>query len=159
MQYRDGEIAYTRAGNFTVGTDGTLMNAAGIKVADAGGGDIVIPAGSTEISIDERGFVSNQNGQIGQIMVVEFDNVQTLNPLGNTLYSLGPNEDGTLPDPKDDVEDTRVFQGVLEGSNVKPIIEMTRMIDILRSHQSVERALQGENERLRNAIRTLTQRN
>lgn len=148
VQAPGGGIAYSRAGNFHIAGDGTLLTAAGHPVADSGGASIAIPQGSTDIAIDEKGFVSNQDGQIGQIMIAEFDNLQALDPMGDNLYSTD-----AAPLPADN---TRVKQGMLEGSNVNPVLEMTRMIDTLRSYQSVQRLMQNENERLRTAVQRLT---
>jgi len=47
-------------------------------------------------------------------------------------------------------------QGYLEGSNVEGVLEMTRMIETLRDFQSVNKLMESENERLRNAIRKLS---
>jgi len=148
VQGPNGKVAYTRAGNFQMDVLGTLQTAAGDPMASAGGGNIIIPAGSTEISIDERGAVSNQDGQIGQMMVAEFENLQNLRPLGNNLYET---DDAPLPPTN-----TTVKQGLVEGSNVKPVIEMTRMIDTLRTYQSLQNVLQSENDRLRGVIDKLT---
>ena len=141
-------LRYTRAGNFQMDSTGALLTAAGDPVAAAGGANITIPQGSTEIKIDERGFVSNQNGQIGQIMIAEFADTRAMKPVGNTLY-----ETTQAPLPP---ENSRMRQGILEGSNVKPVVEMTRMIETLRSYQSVQNLLQTENERLRGVIQKLT---
>lgn len=112
------------------------------------GASITIPPGSREIKIDEKGFVSNEDGQLGQIMVVEFENIQTLEPYGHNMYL---NKDqGQL------ATNTRVKQGQLEGSNVQPIMEMTQMVETLRTYQSITRTLQSENDRLRTAIQKLT---
>ena len=151
IQGPGGKVAYTRAGNFQLSPDGTLMTPAGYPVASQGGGGITIPQGSSEIKIDGRGVVSNQDGQLGQIMLVEFENIQQLNPLGNNLYTT----DAAVKNADNSV----VAQGQLEGSNIKPVIEMTRMIDTLRSFQSVQNVLQAENERLRTAIQRLTGQN
>ena len=148
VQAPDGEVAYSRAGNLQMAADGTLVNAAGLPVADAGGAPIVIPEGSTEIKIDEKGFISNQDGQLGQIMIVEFENLQELEPIGNGLYKT----DAATTPPTE----TKMKQGQLENSNVKPIIEMTRMIETLRTFQSVQKVLETENDRLRSAIQKLT---
>lgn len=149
IQGPGGETNFTRAGNFQLDAKGVLTTAAGFPVADTGGGPIIVPEGSTEIKIDETGFVSNQDGQLGQIMVMEFDNIQTLEAMGNNLYRA--------PVPGVPAIDTVVKQGQLEGSNVKPVVEMTRMIETLRSFQSVQNILQTENDRLRTAIQRLTQ--
>ncbi|MCK6418459.1 MAG: flagellar basal-body rod protein FlgF [Alphaproteobacteria bacterium] len=140
--------AYTRGGNFQMDSNGTLLTAAGYPVSSMGGGGITIPEGSTEIKIDYKGIVSNQDGQIGQIKLVEFDNLQVLKPEGNGLYTT----DAASRAP----QTSRLRQGALEGSNVKPVLEMTRMIDTLRNYQSTQQILQAENDRLRTAIRELS---
>jgi flagellar basal-body rod protein FlgF len=148
VQGPGGQTAYTRAGNFQMSADGTLLTAAGYPVAGEGGSGITIPAGSTEIKIDNTGVISNQDGQIGKIMLVEFENVQQLEPLGDNLY--------TTTGAMTPARESQIRQGQLEGSNVVPVLEMTRMIDTLRSYQSVQNVLQTENERLRTAIQKLT---
>jgi flagellar basal-body rod protein FlgF len=149
VQGPGGTTSYTRAGDFQTDASGRLLTAAGFPVLDSGGGPITIPASATEINIDDKGAISDQNGQIGQLMLSEFDNIQALNPIGNGLYTANG---GSRP-----ATQTSVKQGALEGSNVKPVLEMTRMIDTLRTYQSTQQVLQTENERLRNAVRQLTQ--
>lgn len=152
IQGPDGEVGFTRDGGFELDSAGVLKIHGGLSVASAGGGDIVIPPGSTEIEIDENGVISNQDGQLGQIMISEFENLQELEARGNNIYSIG--DARATP-----ALQTRVKQGLLEGSNVKPVIEMTRMIETLRDYQSVQRLIQNENERLRGAIQRLTRSN
>ena len=149
VQAPNGDTAYTRDGGFSLAPGGGLVSSSGFPILDAGGGPITIPAGSSEIKIDQRGFISNQDGQIAQLLISEFDNIQEMEAIGNNQYITDAE-----PLPSDD---TVVSQGQLEGSNVKPVIEMTRMIDTLRAFQSVQNVLQSENERLRGAIQKLTQ--
>lgn len=147
----NGETVYTRDGDFTMNAEGLLLTQGGLPVAGEGGGEITIPQGSTEISIDEHGYISNQDGQIGQIMVVEFENLQELEPLGNNTYRT----DSTTLDP----ENTRVAQGFLEGSNVNGVLEMSRMIETMREYQRLQNTMQGEHDRMLNAIQKLTSAN
>lgn len=139
---------YSRSGNLHIGPEGTLMTSGNFPVVDDGGAPITIPADATEVKIDDKGVISTQNGQIGQIQIVEFENIQELEALGNNLYTT--DIVGT-PATK-----TTVKQGYIEGSNVNAIIEMTRMIDVSRSFQSIQSSMEKENERLRKAIQTLT---
>lgn len=148
IQGEGGETVYTRDGEFTLDATGRLMTMGGLGVASDGGGDITIPQGSTEIKIDGKGVVSNQDGPVGQIMVVEFEDLQSLTPLGNNTYST----DDAAIDPAN----TEVKQGYLEGSNVNAVLEMSRMIETLRSYQSLQNAMQGEHERMLTAIQKLT---
>lgn len=146
VQRPDGSTAYTRDGTFQKTANGTLITSSGYPVI-GDGGPLTIPEDSSEVIIDENGVVSNQNGQIGQLRVVEFTNIQSLKPAGNNLYE-------TTETPTA-AKKTTVQQGFLEGSNVKPILEMTRMIDILRGFQSVQQLLETEHDRLRSAIQKL----
>lgn len=147
VQMPSGEVGYTRDGNFQKSADGTLINASGWPVMGQGG-PITIPASSTEISIDERGIISDQNGTIGQLQIVEFENVQELEPTGNNIY---------ITDSKPTAaQNTVVQQGFLEGSNVNSVVEMTRMIEILRDFQTTQKLLDSEHDRLRSAIQKLT---
>lgn len=148
IQAPGGVTAYTRDGNFQKTQDGTLVTSAGFPVI-GDGGPIVIPDSATSISIDEKGVVSSQDGAIAQLMVVEFDNTQDLEAMGNNLYRTDS--------PSRPAENTIVANGYLEGSNVQPVVEMTRMVEILRSFQSTQRLLDGEHERLRSAIQVLTE--
>jgi flagellar basal-body rod protein FlgF len=48
-------------------------------------------------------------------------------------------------------EGTLIRQGFLEGSNVQVVSEVTRMIEINRDYQNIQKILQTEHDRLRNA--------
>lgn len=148
VQGANGETLYTRDGHFEINAEGTLLTGAGLEVAGNGGGVITIPAGSTEIKIDAQGTVSNQDGALGQIMVVEFADIQELEARGNNTYASNI--------PAEDATNTTVKQGYLEGSNVQAVTEITRMIETSRSFQSLQTTLQSEHDRLRGAIQALT---
>ena len=147
IQTPGGDVQYTRAGNLTMDQDGVVMNARGMPVASEGGGNITIPADAKEISIDRTGVISTEQGAIGKLMIVEFDNYQELNPAGNGLYETTAN---AIPATK-----TSVIQGKLEGSNVQAVVEMTRMIEVHREYQAVQNMMNNEHERLQTAARRL----
>jgi flagellar basal-body rod protein FlgF len=148
IQTPDG-LRYTRAGNFTMNADGDLITSHGDKVAGSGGGSITIPSGTREIRIAEDGTVSTEQGSVGNLMVVGFANDQTMIREGNGLYNTS--EQG-VP-----VTQSRVKQGMLEGSNVQPVLEMTRMIEVSRAYQATQRMMQDEHERQRTMVQRLTQ--
>ena len=144
-----GETQYTRAGNLTVNNNNELVTASGFKVSGPGGSGISIPAGSKEVVITDQGEVTADGNVTGRIGVVEFDNVQDLQPEGNGLYSA--------KSPGHPATETLMKQGSLEGSNVNAIQETTRMIDILRTYQMTMRMIQNEQERQVAAIQKLAQ--
>jgi flagellar basal-body rod protein FlgF len=47
-------------------------------------------------------------------------------------------------------------QGMIEASNVQPIIELTRLMNISRSYEAVSNMINGENDRIKNAIDKLS---
>ncbi len=149
IQAPNGEIQYTRDGDFSMMPNGTLVTQAGFPVASAGGGSIIIPEGTEDVTIDDRGNIYTEQGQIGQLGVFEFENVQELEQRGNNLYQIVGGE-------ANPATQSRVKQGHLEGSNVQPVVEMTRMIDTLRDFQNVARMIEREHERLRSAIQKLS---
>lgn len=150
IQTPDG-VQYSRAGNFHKNGAGELMTGSGQLVADEGGGTIVIPEDAIEVKISRDGTVSTDQGELARLMVVEFENPQSLEAQGNGLYKT--------EDPGNPAENTQVMQGMLEGSNVNAVLEMTRMIDVSRAYQSTQRMLQGEHDRQRGMIQTLTRSN
>lgn len=152
IQGPGGETAYTRDGTLRIDPSGILITQAGFPVAGEGGGNIVIPSDSVDIQISSDGAVSNQSGTIGTIQISEFENPQVLAPMGANLYSA----EGAAPIK---ATETTVLQGALEDSNVNGVVEMTRMIEISREYESLNNLLSDENDRLRNAIQTLTSSN
>lgn len=142
-----GAIQYTRGGNFNLNANNQLVTPSGYQVSGPGGNPVTIPAGVKEVAITKSGEVTADGNVVGRISVVEFDNIQSLTPQGNGLYSSDQ--------PSRPAVDTTVTQGALEGSNVNAIQEMTRMIDILRTYQSTMRMMQNEQERQVNAIQRL----
>ena len=147
IQTLGGEIQYTRSGNLSLDAEGVLRNARGLAVMDDRGGEITIPNDATEITIDRQGVISTNQGEVANLMILEFGNPQELNPAGNGLY-----ETTAVGVP---AERTTVKQGMLEGSNVQAVVEMTRMIDVHRTYQSVQHIMNSEHERLRTAAQRL----
>ncbi|MEM6812210.1 MAG: flagellar basal-body rod protein FlgF [Pseudomonadota bacterium] len=143
VQALGGDTQFTRAGNLGITPEGTLVTARGFPVLSQGGGEITIPQNAGPVTIDQNGVISTQQGQVDQLMIMEFDNPQDLDPAGNGLYRT--DAEGN------EAESTRVKQGMLESSNVQAVIEMTRMIEVLRDYQSVQNLMRSEHDRLRNA--------
>lgn len=146
-----GEMMFTRGGNFTVNSRNELVTSAGYAVAGSGGSAIAIPTNTREVKITEAGDVTADGNTVGRITMMEFDNLQELKPEGNGLYS---SKSGGRP-----ATETTMRQGMLEGSNVNSVFEMTRMIEILRDYQSTQKMISSEDDRQRGAIQKLAQTN
>jgi len=111
---------YTRAGNFQIDGTGTLVNTDGYPVLDISGQPIILPENTTSIQIGEAGNIKVNGEDFGSIGVVQFENPQLLERLSGRIFKSDAN-----PQP---AENYRMMQGTLEGANVQPITELTRMI-------------------------------
>ena len=148
IQTPEGE-KYSRAGSFMLNEQGEVITKTGNRVLDDGGNAIVVPEGTTKIKISGDGTVAGNNGPFAQIALRRFENSQQLVEAGDNLYDAN----GAEPLP---ATDAVLKQGMIEGSNVQPVLEMNKMIEILRTYQSVQRLMQNDHERIRSAIQKLT---
>ncbi|HEY1095662.1 MAG TPA: flagellar basal-body rod protein FlgF [Alphaproteobacteria bacterium] len=147
----DGGDMVTRNGRMLINSNNQLATADGSLVLGRGGQPITLPDGETSIRITPDGMISGKQGQIGELGIVSFQDPQSLQPVGDNMFTGGG---GPLPDTT-----TRIQQGALEGSNVNPILEMTDMMTVQRNYQSVARMLQTDHDRQRDAIRKLATTN
>ncbi len=143
---------YTRAGRFTLDGEGRITDAEGHAVLDAGGQPLAIPPGSARIEVRGDGNVVTENGPVGQLRIVRFADEQRLIAEGDR--NLAAPED-MQPEP---IERPGVVQGAMEGSNVRPVIELTRMTDDMRHFQMVSQMAEREGERLGNAVDRILRR-
>ena len=139
---------YTRNGVFQLNADGELVTSSGQRVLGEGGGPIALPPNSAKVEITRDGTVSTEQGPAGRLRLVRFEDEQAMVKLADGLYDA----DGQDPLP---VEDAEVVQGMIEGSNVQGIIELTKMIETVRHYSATGKMVNDEHERLRRAIQSL----
>ncbi|MBT3766784.1 MAG: flagellar basal-body rod protein FlgF [Rhodospirillaceae bacterium] len=137
---------YSRNGHLRLDETGQLVNQQGLPVL-AEGGPIVFSPQDTDIIIARDGTVSSENGEIGKLRIVDFENQQKLEVISDGLFS---SEETPTP-----VENPGVIQGMLEGSNIKPIIEMSRLIETQRAYEGVRKFIDREDERLKGMVKEL----
>jgi flagellar basal body rod protein FlgG len=87
----------------------------------------------------------------GKLRIVRFDAVQRLQKDGSSLF-LAPTGVQPLPAPQ-----AHVVQGAVEKSNVRAVIEMTRMIEVTRSYTQIASLLQQQSDMRRSAIERLAE--
>lgn len=133
----DGNAAYTRSGLMRLSDNGELITSAGKRVLGANGRPIAIPAGQTgQVKISGDGAVVGPQGEIGRLAIVSFENEGALTPVGDSTFTAAPGLATAVARP-------RVQSGGFEGSNVQAVLETTQMIEVLRSYQNTQRALDG----------------
>lgn len=144
----DEGIFYTRNGAFRLDSSGQFVTSSGAVLLGEGDTPIVIAPGEHEIRVSGDGTVSTENGDIGKIPLVTFDNEQDMESVGNSLLAT---EQAPIAAAR-----AEISQGMLEGSNVAAVTEITRMIELLRSYQAANQMITTEEERQKQAIQMLT---
>lgn len=135
----------TRAGHFMRSPDSQLVDPQGHPVLGAGGNPITIPQDAAAISIAADGSLSADGELIDQVGV--FLPQGQLRRDSNTYFEA---PDGTLP-----AERPNVVQGALEKSNVSPVLEVARMIDVQRAYEAGQALLEREDQRITQLIQSL----
>lgn len=135
---------YTRGGNLQLNSDGQLVTRKGDPILSDQGEPFFFSPEDTQIEIARDGTVSTENGTIGKLAVVTFENPQDMRVVAGGLYN-------TSQQPQESTE-LNVIQGMLEQSNVNAIIEMTRMIDVSRSYQTAKTFIEKEDERIKKTV-------
>ncbi|MFT6590994.1 MAG: flagellar basal-body rod protein FlgG [Rhodoferax sp.] len=146
----DGTTNYTRDGALQVDSQGRLVTATGLPIANG----VSVPPNATGISIGGDGVVTAQipgtptPQQIGTIALASFINPAGLDPKGGNLYAEsaasgqpntgtpGANGLGTL------------MQGYVETSNVNVVQELVTMIQTQRAYEMNSKAIQTSDQML-----------
>ncbi len=140
----------TRAGAFARNAQSEVVNLDGYRLLDQGGAPVFVPPDAGRVVVATDGTLSANGRPLAQIGLYRVENETAMLRQGGTLF----NPD-TEPLP---VENPHILQGFIEESNVNPITEIARMIQVQRSYELGQKFLDNEHERIRNVTRTLGQR-
>lgn len=142
---------FTRAGRFSIGDGGRIVDMEGHPVLTPEGNPIAVAPNDTRITIQGDGTIRSENGLLGRLRIVRFDNPQALRAEGDRLFDAAG--EAALP-----VERPALQQGAVEGSNVRPVLEMTRLTAELREFQFAAQFAEREGERLSTAVERILRR-
>jgi flagellar basal-body rod protein FlgF len=142
-------MRYTRDGRFRMDDTGRLVTQNGSAVLDDGGGEITLDSTKGAISISDDGVITQDGQRLAKVGVVRFANLSTLEKVGDNLLQNTSNQ-APLP-----AEDAKLRQGMLEGSNVNPILEITRMIEVSRAYEQVAKMMDAQADLSAQAIQSL----
>ena len=138
----------TRAGAFSPNDAGELVTPDGYPLLDEGGAPVFVPPDAAGVAIAADGTLSADGNPLGRIGLYEpVDPLDLARQAGVAFDAPG----GVQP-----IEDGRLLQGFIEESNVNPVIEVARMIEVQRAYELGQGFLDKEDERVRAALRTLT---
>lgn len=135
----DGLTAYSRNGRLKVQADGTITDRMGNSIQAENGTTLNIPPRAVNITIDEKGFITADGVRAGRLKVVSFAPGTETKPIGGGLYQVPV---GVEADPAD----VKVTQGYYERSNVDPVQEMVRMLEVVRSVESYTKFILAASE-------------
>ena len=137
----------TRAGSFLRSPEGELVTPEGFRVLDNGGSPIFLPVDQGKIAVAEDGTLSANGQPLAQLGLYEPENSTSISLQAGTRFAV---PEGTVP-----AENAKVMQGVVEQSNVDPVTEIARMVEVQRAYELGQTFLDREDERIRNVISTL----
>lgn len=147
VQTQGGQTRFTRDGGFEINARGQLVNQQGLRVL-GDSGPIEISPNETNPRITPDGTVATDQGTRGRLRMVRFNNPGQLRNEGANLFSTAENPQPAGPQ-------ARVEPGALERSNVKPVVEMSRLVEVQRAYSSITGVLGRADELRRDAIRRL----
>jgi flagellar basal-body rod protein FlgG len=146
----DGTTNYTRDGAFQVDSQGRLVTATGLPVANG----VTVPANASSIAIGADGVVTAQipgtvaPQSIGTIALANFLNPAGLEPKGQNLYA----ESTASGQPASGTPGANglgsLMQGFVETSNVNVVQELVTMIQTQRAYEMNSKAIQTSDQML-----------
>jgi flagellar basal-body rod protein FlgF len=141
----DGQ-ALTRAGSFTPSASGELVTNDGYRLLDQGGAPVLIPPDARVVAVAQDGTLSADGQPLARLGLWAPTDATSLRHQSGTTFKaddLQPVEGGTI------------LQGFLEDSNVQPVSEIARMIEVQRAYEMGQGFLDKEDARMRSVIQTL----
>ncbi|MBE0508176.1 MAG: flagellar basal-body rod protein FlgG [Marinospirillum sp.] len=158
IQMPDGEISYTRNGQFHLDAEGRIVNTNGFPLEP----EIVVPDNTNSITIGRDGTVTvtqagqnNQPQEIGQVEVVDFVNPAGLLAIGHNLFVETAGSGAPLDGVGGENGFGAVEQSMLELSNVSAVEELVDMITTQRAYEMNTKVVSSADDMLRNLTQTL----
>lgn len=160
---------YTRNGSFLIDKDSYLVTKDGFRVQGEQG-DIRIK--THNFKVDEFGsilvnrefpeedlgaFTDKSNNDWKEpvvkdrLRIVNFYDESQLKKVGNSFYQA-TKQSGEAEDKVIGQGRAQILQGYIETSNVNPVIEMTKMIEVQRSYEANQKVVTSNDQLLQKAV-------
>jgi flagellar basal-body rod protein FlgF len=152
VEGHEGREAYTRVGNFTIDNAGILRTGNGLPVM-GNSGPIAIPE-FQKLEIGSDGTISIVIKGAPPDALTEVDRIKLVNP---DLSVLQKQSDGLIYGKEDIFADAnvRMSSGFIEGSNVNPVEELTRILTLSRQYEMSIKMMQTAQENSETSARLL----
>lgn len=141
----------TRAGHFVTDGNGELVTPDGYRLLDAGGAPVFVPPDTASVTIATDGTLSADGAPQTVIGLWQPNDPLDLQHRSGVLFEAPA---GVQP-----MLEYSVFQGFLEDSNVNPVAQIARMIEVQRAYELGQNFLDQEDERQRSFLRIAGARN
>jgi flagellar basal-body rod protein FlgF len=142
--------AYTRDGRMQMLPTGDIVSLAGHAILDASGAPLTGNPRGGEVEISRDGAVRQDGRLIGTLGLFSIDLSQGYRRYENAAF-LGVRTADTVQD----FAGNGLVQGYVEESNVNPILEMTRMIEVQRAFEAASASLEQRDSIVRDTIQAL----
>ena len=149
VQRPDGTIAYTRAGQFQLNNQGTLVTTDGDPIIPT----ITIPPNATAVTVTQYGVVNatlpgQQNpSQLGQLQLATFPNPGGLESMGSNLLEATLNSGNpVIGNPGGSEGLGTLQQGYLENSNVDVVTMFVQMVLAQRAYESNSKVVKAADD-------------
>ena len=142
----DGGEVLSRQSSYSLSPDGSVVDATGSRLLDEGGAPIVIPTGAGAPSIGPDGTISILGAPLAKIGVWSVGSPSSMTRIDGVRF--------TAPDDVTPA-DARVMQGFVEASNVDPVRQISRMIEVQRAYELMQSLMERDDERIRGTIREI----
>lgn len=159
VQDEDGNQFLTKAGHFTLSTDGTIITTDGKKLMGSSGEINVssklldssqsLDETASKVRITGEGEVFLNETPVGTISVLQVDDLFTIEQISNATFIARQDTNATVMDPSE----VNIKQGWLENSNVDIIREMVSMIELQRAYEAGSKVIHTNDATLDNSMR------
>lgn len=141
----EGEVL-SRQSSFSLSADGTVVDMLGSQLLDEGGAPIALPNGAGQPSIGPDGTISIGGDVLARIGVWAVDDPSALVRRDGVRFAV---PETAVP------TEAGVMQGFVEMSNVDPVTQISRMIEVQRAYELTQSLMEREDERIRSTMREI----
>ncbi|WP_078543474.1 flagellar hook-basal body protein [Litchfieldia alkalitelluris] len=145
----NGDLRYTRNGNFTLDGTGHLTTNEGYYVLNANGDRIQLQ--NDQFSVAPNGIISENGIEVDTVGISFAENANDLVKEGNGLFAAQP--DAVMQGANNNQNLTFTLrQGYIERSNVDVTTAMTEMMTAYRSFEANQKILQAYDRSMEKAV-------